>query len=59
MRSPAEFARRWGQGGAEPPIEDMLSDPVIEAVLRHDGLTREDVLAVIEAARLRIGGRVV
>jgi hypothetical protein len=37
----------------------MLSDPVIEAVLRHDSLTREDVLAVIEAARLRIGGQVV
>ena len=58
MRSPAGLARRWERCGAEPPIEEMLSDPVIEAVLRRDGLTRQDVLAVVETARHRIGRQV-
>ena len=57
MGLPPESARRWERGGEEPLLEEMLFDPVVESVLKRDGLTREDVMAVMAAARLRIGSR--
>jgi hypothetical protein len=44
--------RRWDKSGQEPSLDELLVDPVIEAVLRRDGLTRDDVMAVVRAARL-------
>jgi hypothetical protein len=54
---PPESMRRWERGGEEPSLEELLFDPVVESVLKRDGLTREDVMAVMEAARRRAGGR--
>lgn len=39
----------WLEG--EPALDDLLSDPVIEMVLRRDRLTPEDVRLAVEQAR--------
>jgi hypothetical protein len=39
----------WIEG--EPRVEDLLSDPISDLLLRHDGLTREDVWRAVESAR--------
>jgi hypothetical protein len=41
----------------EPPLRDVLEDPVVHAVMRRDGVTRELLEAVIEQARCRLAGR--
>ena len=38
----------WLSG--EPTIQDVLSDPVVQTVMRSDGLTYEDVHAAITVA---------
>ena len=43
-------AWEWG----EPTLEDLLSDPIVEAVLRRDGLTRRDVWRAVAQARRRL-----
>jgi hypothetical protein len=39
----------WARGHAEPRIEDVLSDPIVVAMMDRDGLTRRDVEQVIES----------
>jgi hypothetical protein len=39
----------WMAG--EPSVEDLLSDPISDLILRHDGLTRQDVWRAVESAR--------
>ena len=45
-----------------PPVgerlHDLLDDPIVEAVMRRDGITREDVLSVITDMRGRLFGGV-
>ena len=45
---------REGWDGGEPSIAELLSDPIVELVLRRDGLTRRDVWRAVEAARRRL-----
>ena len=42
----------WLNG--EPAIDDVLSDPIVHAVMRSDGLTYEDVHAAITVALARL-----
>lgn len=45
---------RWASADVEPALADMLSDPVVEAVMLADGVCVEDVLAAIRhSARTR------
>ena len=39
--------RSW----SEPKLDDLLNDPILDPILRRDGLTRDDLLRVIEQAR--------
>ncbi|MBL8698943.1 MAG: hypothetical protein JNK67_11260 [Alphaproteobacteria bacterium] len=39
----------------EPSLRDLLNDPVLEAILRRDRISRDDLLAEICAARVRLG----
>lgn len=39
----------WMAG--EPSVEDLLSDPIADLILRHDRLTRQDVWRAVESAR--------
>ena len=36
----------------EPTIDDILSDPIVQSLMRSDGLTYEDVHAAVALARL-------
>lgn len=37
----------------EPTIEEMLDDPAVQAVMRRDGVSREEIEHLIRIARLR------
>jgi len=39
--------------GYEPSIDELLNDPVAEAIMRYDRITREDVNRVIGRAIVR------
>lgn len=40
----------------EPPIDDLLGDPILSRLMASDGVRREHLLAVVETARARLGG---
>ena len=44
----------WFEAGVEPDVEELLSDPLVGIVLSYDGLTRDDVRAVVRAYRARL-----
>lgn len=35
----------------EPPLAELIDDPVTQAVMRRDGVTREALLRIVETAR--------
>jgi hypothetical protein len=38
----------------EPALGELIDDPVTQAVMRRDGVTREALVRVLESARNRI-----
>ena len=38
---------RWGRGGIEPSLDELLADPATLALMRADGVTIEDVRTVV------------
>ena len=38
----------------EPPLGELIDDPVTQAVMRRDGVTREALVRMLESARSRI-----
>jgi hypothetical protein len=40
----------------EPPLADLLGDPVLHAMLRSDGLSLDELRAAIAAARASLAG---
>lgn len=47
--SPSTFA-----GTAEPPLRQVLADPIVHLVMRRDNLTPDEVRSVVESARARL-----
>jgi hypothetical protein len=47
----------WRGAGIEPRLDEMLDDPVVQLVLRRDGLTAADVRRVVDGTRFRIMAR--
>jgi hypothetical protein len=43
----------WG----EPRLDEVLNDPVVQAVMRRDGVSRVEILGLVEWARLELGRR--
>ncbi len=43
----------------QPSLSEILDDPIVGAVMRRDGVTREHVVAIVETVRrnLRTTGR--
>jgi hypothetical protein len=41
----------------EPTLDELLNDPVIQAVMRRDGVSRVDILGLVEWARLALDRR--
>ncbi len=46
--------RRLQFGGWEPPVADLIADPIFGSVLQRDGIGVNDVLATMAAARERL-----
>ena len=44
---------RWAEAGVEPKIDDMLADPLVRDVMRHDGVSTEELRGMLEALRAR------
>jgi hypothetical protein len=44
----------WGVAGIEPSLCEALADPLVHAVMRRDGVTRDELVAVIRAAQSRL-----
>lgn len=42
-------SRVWLSG--EPSLPDVLSDDVVQAVMRRDGVQREDIFALLQRTR--------
>ncbi|HJU16096.1 MAG TPA: hypothetical protein VJ770_06470 [Stellaceae bacterium] len=47
----------WGSPGVEPPICEMLADPIVQAVMRRDGVSPAALRSVIIEARDRLRHR--
>jgi hypothetical protein len=41
----------------EPPVDELLEDPIVHLVMARDGLSPEDVRAYIDLARRRLRER--
>lgn len=46
--------RRPGAPAAEPRLVDLIDDPVAQAVMRRDGVTRESLLAMFDGLKARL-----
>jgi hypothetical protein len=44
-------SRPWSKPGTEPPLAELLSDPVTQAVMAVDGVKVHEVLAIFERLR--------
>jgi hypothetical protein len=44
----------YARAGREPALEELLRDPVVQLVMRRDGLAPADVHRVVNAARWRL-----
>jgi len=47
------LSRRLLIPGYEPSIDALLNDPIAEAIMRYDRITREDIHRVLNQVRLR------
>ena len=43
VRSPALEEGLYSHGGVEPPLEEVLRDPIVRALMRRDGVRPEEV----------------
>jgi hypothetical protein len=48
---------RWGTAGREPHLDDVFRDPIVHLVMRRDGVTLEQLRAVVAQARAALRGR--
>lgn len=46
--------RRWARGGFEPPLDELLDEPIAALLRRRDHLDAAEVRAAVGAARSRI-----
>jgi hypothetical protein len=44
----------WGVPAVEPPLGELLADPVVQAVMRRDGVTRAALESCVADARGRL-----
>ncbi|WP_147274825.1 hypothetical protein [Ferruginivarius sediminum] len=47
----------WRDAGVEPPLEDILSDPIVGLVARRDGLSTGDIRSAVFQARNALSQR--
>ena len=44
----------YARAGREPALEEVLRDPIVQLVMRRDGLGLADVRCSVDAARRRL-----
>jgi hypothetical protein len=44
----------WLSAGLEPTLDELLSDPIVELLMRRDRISRQDVLRAVQRARRRL-----
>ena len=44
---------KWAQAGVEPRLDDMIADPLVRVLMRHDGVSSEELRGMLEALRAR------
>jgi hypothetical protein len=49
--------RGYATAGIEPPLEELLNDPIARLVMRRDGIAVADVWRTVEMARSRLADR--
>jgi hypothetical protein len=47
---------RYGQGGAEPTLDEVIHEPVIRLLMVRDHVTEEALLRIIKIARRNLEG---
>lgn len=47
----------YSEGGIEPTLDDLLHDPVTEAIMRRDGVSLASLQSLIVAARKELLSR--
>jgi hypothetical protein len=50
----AQVATDWGQPGLEPRVEEMVSDPIVQLIMRRDQVTVAQIMATVIKARARL-----
>jgi hypothetical protein len=45
--------RDWRRAGVELALNEVMAEPIVHLVRRRDGLTPEDIWAVVEEVRRR------
>jgi hypothetical protein len=41
----------WAEAGVEPRLDDMIADPLVRVIMRHDGVSSEELRGMLEALR--------
>jgi hypothetical protein len=49
--------RRYAHAGVEPPLFEVMADPIVHAVMRRDGVTGEELIALLRRAAAAINDR--
>jgi len=44
---------KWAEAGVEPRLDDMIADPLVRVIMRHDGVSTEELRSMLEALRAR------
>ena len=44
----------WREAGSEPTLAEALSDPIVHAVMRRDGVTFGELVCVIARAQVKL-----
>jgi hypothetical protein len=52
----AIMERDWRRAGVELALHEVMAEPIVHLVMRRDGLTPEDVWALVEEVRRRQAG---
>jgi hypothetical protein len=47
---------RYGQGGTEPTLDEVIHEPAIRLMMERDNVTEEALLRIITIARRNPGG---
>ena len=49
--------RRHIHAGAEPSLLEVMADPIVHAVMRRDGITRDELIALLRHTAAAVDDR--